>query len=92
MTGTWSFNGNATQDKFIVESVTAFFEIATIRHLCNQVRSADQVPPDRVTRIFEFYLVEIEFLSCEVTNHAADGDVPRQPEIRQIAAQEICTS
>ena len=44
---------------------------------------------DHVAWIVEFDLVEVEFVSGEMHDHAGDTDVLRQAEFRQVAPQEI---
>ena len=81
--------GDAADDKFLVQAITAFFEVATIGHLRDQVCRADQVTADDVTRIIKFDLVEIKLISREVHDHAANRSIFSHAMFGQVASQEI---
>ncbi len=47
------------------------------------------MPANDVSRIVELDVVEVQLVTRKVHDHAADRDVLLQPELRQIAAQEV---
>ncbi len=83
---------HATNDELIVESVAALLEVAAVRHLGEKIRRADQVPANNVAWIIKFDLVEIEFVACEMHDHAANANVLGQSEFGKVAAKEVSTA
>ena len=72
----------------IFEPVAAFFEIASVRHLRDQIRGAQQMSEFTVAGIRELNLIEFDFVPGEMHDSGGNGHPVVHADTRQKSGQE----
>ena len=82
-------DGDATEHELGVQAVAALLQVAAIRHLCQQVRRAQQVPHDAVARVVHADLVERHLVARVMHDTGGDRYPVGKAHGRQVAGDEF---
>ncbi len=84
--------GNSAEHEFRIQPVAALLEIATIGHLRDQIRGAQQVSQFAIAGVGELDLVQLDFITGEMHDSGRNRHPVFHADARQESGQETCAA